>query len=65
MYGKFGSIKILKSYFNKNRKNTVIYWFHASSLGEFYQIKPVIEGLKIQKPRSRDFNEFYLSLWIR
>ncbi len=53
MYGKFGVIKKLKLYFNQNEKDVEIYWFHASSLGEFFQIKPVIEGLKIQKPRSR------------
>ena len=58
VYGKFGSIKILKSYFKQNRKNIDIYWFHASSLGEFYQIKPVLESLKTQKPRSRILMSF-------
>ena len=58
MYGKFGVIKKLKLYFNKNRKDNVIYWFHASSLGEFFQIKPVIEGIKVQKPRSKILMSF-------
>ncbi|MBT6797823.1 MAG: hypothetical protein HOA96_08720, partial [Candidatus Marinimicrobia bacterium] len=29
-----------------------IYWFHAASLGEFYQVKPVLEGLKEVEPDS-------------
>ena len=58
VYGKFGAIKKLKLYFNKNRKDTQIYWFHASSLGEFFQIKPVIEGLKIQNPRTKILMSF-------
>ena len=44
--GKFRSIKILKNYFNKNDIRSDIYWFHASSLGEFFQVKTVIEKLK-------------------
>ena len=44
--GKFGSINILRNYFNKIDLNNNIYWFHASSLGEFFQVKTVIEKLK-------------------
>jgi len=44
--GKFGSTKIIKNYFNKIDVGSNIYWFHASSLGEFFQVKTVIEKLK-------------------
>ena len=44
--GKFGSINILKKYFIKINISSNIYWFHASSLGEFFQVKTVIEKLK-------------------
>ena len=30
--GKFGSINIIKNYFNKDDISSNIYWFHASSL---------------------------------
>ncbi len=53
LYGKFGVIKKLKLYFNQNDKSTNTYWFHASSLGEFYQVIPVMEGIKNQQPMSR------------
>ena len=44
--GRVRSIPKLKYYFRSLDSNPKIYWFHASSLGEFYQVKPVIEGLK-------------------
>ena len=47
--GKFGSPNIIKNYFNKVDINSDIYWFHASSLGEFFQVKTVIEKLKEEK----------------
>ena len=47
--GKFGSSNIIKNYFNKNDISSDIYWFHASSLGEFFQVKTVIEKLKEEK----------------
>ena len=51
--GKFRSKKRLKSYINSIPSNSIIYWFHASSLGEFYQIRPVIEKLKKKKNDAR------------
>jgi len=48
--GRFRSISKLKHYFNQNEINKDIYWFHAASLGEFYQVKPVMEGLKEVEP---------------
>ncbi|MEL1235083.1 MAG: glycosyltransferase N-terminal domain-containing protein, partial [Candidatus Neomarinimicrobiota bacterium] len=44
--GKFDSFNVLKNYFNKFDTNSKTYWFHASSLGEFFQLKTVIEKLK-------------------
>ncbi len=44
--GRFRSSSVLKQYFKSHKSNTDIYWFHAASLGEFYQVKPVVEGLK-------------------
>ena len=44
--GRFQSKKVLKQFLNKNTVNSDIYWFHASSLGEFYQVKTLIEEIK-------------------
>ncbi|MFL2982879.1 MAG: 3-deoxy-D-manno-octulosonic acid transferase [Candidatus Neomarinimicrobiota bacterium] len=46
MIGRFETNNILKNYFNKINSKSLVYWFHSSSLGEFYQIKPVLEDLK-------------------
>ena len=48
--GRFRSQTDLKKYFNSISTNADIYWFHAASLGEFYQVKPVLEGLKNVEP---------------
>ena len=42
--GRLKTFYNLKSYIKNNDKG--IYWFHVSSLGEFYQLVPVMEGLK-------------------
>ena len=44
--GRFKAPNQLKQYFSKSKPNHNIYWFHASSLGEFFQVKTLIEGLK-------------------
>ena len=46
MRGKFRATKKLNKYLIQIDPNLDIYWFHASSLGEFYQLKTVIEKLK-------------------
>ncbi|MDP6169640.1 MAG: glycosyltransferase N-terminal domain-containing protein [Candidatus Marinimicrobia bacterium] len=46
MVGRYRAPSILKEYFKEKGSNSKIYWFHASSLGEFYQIKTILEGLK-------------------
>ncbi len=48
--GRFRSQSELKKYFNSISTTADIYWFHAASLGEFYQVKPVLEGLKNVEP---------------
>jgi len=51
--GRLKSKKILNT-FIKNSKNDVkdVFWFHAASLGEYEQIKPVLSGLKEVEPNS-------------
>ena len=41
--------KILPGYFNANKKNTKLIWFHASSIGEFRSIIPIINNLSSGK----------------
>ena len=33
-------------YFNNNNSNSLIYWLHCSSYGEYLQVEPVIDGIK-------------------
>ena len=49
--GRFSSQIVLKKFFNSIPNTADIYWFHAASLGEFYQVKPVLEGLKNVEPK--------------
>ena len=44
--GRFQSTSLLKQYFKEFNEPPSLYWFHAASLGEFHQVKPVIDGLK-------------------
>ena len=50
--GRFETKNILINYFNKNVSNDDIYWFHASSYGEYLQIEPVIDGIKKKEKNS-------------
>lgn len=43
--------------FSKNNPNVV--WFHASSLGEFEQGRPLIEKIKTEKPESKILLTFF------
>ncbi|MCF8369889.1 MAG: 3-deoxy-D-manno-octulosonic acid transferase [Bacteroidales bacterium] len=45
-----GRKDILKEIANTIDKNNEVVWFHAASLGEFEQGRPVIEAFKKQKP---------------
>ena len=44
--GRLNTQNKLKLFSIKKKANEEIYWFHAASLGEFYQIEPVIKGIK-------------------
>lgn len=50
--GKFQTVEKLNKHFNKVRSNSLIYWFHCSSYGEYLQIEPVIAGIKKKKINS-------------
>ena len=50
--GKFQTVEKLNKHFNKVRSNSLIYWFHCSSYGEYLQIEPVISGIKKKKINS-------------
>jgi len=51
VYGRLNSKKIINEFISKS-KNKDIYWFHAASLGEYEQIKPVLSALKEVEPDS-------------
>ena len=44
--GRFKAPKQLNQYFKESISSENIYWFHASSLGEFFQVKTLMERLK-------------------
>ena len=44
--GRLSTQNKIKLFSIKKKANEEIYWFHAASLGEFYQIEPVIKGIK-------------------
>ena len=50
--GRFETKSILIKYFNQNISNDNIYWFHASSYGEYLQAEPVIDGIKKMEENS-------------
>jgi len=47
--GRLNSLLKIKEYFKSERKKNR-YWFHVSSLGEFYQTVSIIELLKFKNP---------------
>ena len=56
--GRLQTYKKLKLFLEKKHTKNDIYWFHAASLGEFYQIKPIIEGMKKMKKENVMFISF-------
>ena len=56
--GRFQTYKRIKLFLEKKHTINDIYWFHAASLGEFYQIKPIIEGMKKMKKENVVFISF-------
>lgn len=45
LVGRFHTINILKKA-SQRWENMSVYWFHASSHGEFEQVQPILKGLK-------------------
>ena len=59
MIGRFRSYQDLKSFRVRIGIEKTIYWFHASSHGEFEQVKPVLAGLKEVEPFSFSVVSFF------
>ena len=60
--GRLQTFDRLKLFLKKKYSGHDIFWFHAASLGEFYQIKPIIEGMKkINKDNILFVSEVYFS----
>ena len=59
MIGRFRSYQDLKSFMERTGTGKTIYWFHASSHGEFEQVKPVLAGLKEVEPLSFSVVSFF------
>ena len=51
IFGRIRSRKLINDFANI-AKNNDIYWFHAASLGEYEQIKPILTGLKEVEPEA-------------
>ena len=49
--GRLNSISKIHEYFKFERKRDR-YWFHVSSLGEYYQTKSIIDLIKLKNPNS-------------
>ena len=45
-FGRLASIKKIRTFSSNLDEKDLVYWFHASSHGEFEQIKPVLDGIK-------------------
>ena len=58
-FGRLKTFKQLKVFMSNTEVGTDIYWFHAASLGEYEQIKPVIAGLKEIEPSSKSIVSFF------
>tara|TARA_Y100000768_G_scaffold223159_1_gene168366 strand:- start:605 stop:1879 length:1275 start_codon:yes stop_codon:yes gene_type:complete len=56
--GRFQTYERIKLFLGRKHTSNDIYWFHAASLGEFYQIKPIIEGMKKMKKDNVIFISF-------
>ena len=59
LLGRYQSRRVLKNYLDELSGDEIFYWFHASSHGEFLQIKPVLLGLKEIEPRAKIIVSFF------
>ena len=58
-FGRLASIKKVRTFSSKLDKKDSVYWFHASSHGEFEQIKPVLDKIKKANPRIKVLLSFF------
>ena len=58
MLGRMRSINVLKKYFKTFDRKKKVFWFHAASLGEFNQLKTIIEEIKQQTNNSINIISF-------
>ena len=57
--GRLNTTKKLKYFMSKIELGTDVYWYHAASLGEYEQIKPILAGLKEVEPSSKSIVSFF------
>ena len=58
-FGRLASIKKIRTFSSNLDEKDLVYWFHASSHGEFEQIKPVLDGIKNANPRIKVLLSFF------
>ncbi len=63
-YGKMRSKRLICELFKIKNVNSEIFWFHAASLGEFQQVKPVIENFKKKNAGEYYFSKLFLPIWV-
>ena len=58
-FGRLASIKKIRMFSSNLDEKDSVYWFHASSHGEFEQIKPVLDKIKKANPRIKVLLSFF------
>ena len=58
-FGRLASIKKIRTFSSNLDEKDSVYWFHASSHGEFEQIKPVLDRIKKVNPRIKVLLSFF------
>ena len=58
-FGRLASIKKIRIFSSNLDEKDSVYWFHASSHGEFEQIKPVLDRIKKVNPRIKVLLSFF------
>ncbi|MGY8783060.1 MAG: 3-deoxy-D-manno-octulosonic acid transferase [Fidelibacterota bacterium] len=48
--GRLDAVNVLSSFFSNSTNGKKVFWFHVSSLGEFYQVAPILKKLKTENP---------------
>ena len=58
-FGRLASIKKIRMFSSNLDEKDSVYWFHASSHGEFEQIKPILDRIKKINPRIKVLLSFF------